>query len=70
LPAASSVTIPSGTVALIDFAEGVIGEWGDLEIAVDPYTRFASGIVGIRAMWSFDVGFGHPAAICTATSVT
>jgi HK97 family phage major capsid protein len=70
LPAASSVTIPSGTVALIDFAEGVIGEWGNLEIAVDPFTKFTTGVVGIRAMWAFDVGFGHPAAICTATSVT
>jgi HK97 family phage major capsid protein len=70
LPAASSVTIPTGTVLLVDFSEALIAEWGDLQISIDPFTKFAQAIVGIRAMWSFDVGFGHPAAICIATGVS
>ena len=50
----------------------IIAQWGDLEIALDPYSnnKFQSGLVGIRCFMSCDIGFRYPAAWSVATSVT
>jgi len=34
--------------------------WGNLEILVDPFTDFAKGTTGIRALQSVDVAVRHP----------
>ena len=50
----SDLTKGSGTAlsAIIygNFKEVLIGMWGSLEILVDPYTDFAKGTTGIRAL--------------------
>ena len=43
-----------------NFADLLIGMWGNLEILVDPYTDFAKGTTGIRALQSIDVAVRHP----------
>ena len=53
-----------------DFSQVVIGEWGMLEIALNPYANFTSAITGIRAIQSVDVGIRYAAAFSRATSIT
>ncbi len=59
----SDLTKGSGTAlsAIIygNFKEVLIGMWGSLEILVDPYTDFAKGTTGIRALQSVDVNLAH-----------
>ena len=43
-----------------NFADLLIGLFGSLEILVDPYTDFAKGSVGVRALQSIDVAVRHP----------
>ena len=38
----------------------MIGLYGTLEILVDPYTDFAKGTTGIRALQSIDLAVRHP----------
>jgi HK97 family phage major capsid protein len=70
LPAASSTVIPASTIALIDFAQTIVAEWGVLEIMADPFTKFQTGTVGIRAMFSIDVGVATLQAVQVATGVS
>ena len=53
-----------------DFSQVVIGEWGMLEIALNPYANFTAAITGIRAIQSVDVGVRQAAAFSRATSIT
>lgn len=47
----SSNQVPSANLLFGDFNQVVIGEWGTLEIEVNPYANFAAGIMGVRAMY-------------------
>ena len=42
-----------------NFADLLIGLYGTLEILVDPYTDFAKGTTGIRALQSIDIAVRH-----------
>ena len=42
-----------------NFADLLIGMFGQLEILVDPYTDFAKGTVGVRALQSIDIAVRH-----------
>lgn len=53
-----------------DFSQVIIGEWGMLEIAIDPTANFKAGITGIRAFQSLDVGIRNAAAFSYASSIT
>ena len=53
-----------------DFSQVVIGEWGVLEIEANPYAQFQSGIVGIRALYTVDVGVRYAAAFAMGTALT
>jgi HK97 family phage major capsid protein len=66
----SSNQMPSANLLFGDFNQLVIGEWGTLEIEVNPYANFAAGIMGVRAMYSIDVGVRYAGAFSLATSVT
>jgi len=43
---------------------------GVLEVEVNPYANFQAGIIGVRAMYTLDVGVRRPFAFSLATSVT
>ena len=51
----------TGLSALIygNFSDLLIGMFGQLEILVDPYTDFAKGTVGVRALQSIDIAVRH-----------
>lgn len=68
--AMSSNQMSSATMLAGDFSQVVIGEWGVLEIEVNPYANFQAGIVGIRAMVSIDVGVRYGGAFSYASSIT
>lgn len=53
-----------------DFSQVVIGDWGQLEIALNPYANFAAAITGIRAIQTVDVGVRYAQAFSRATSIT
>ena len=68
--AMSSLQTPSANILFGDFSQVVIGEWGMLEIALNPYANFAAAITGIRAIQTVDVGIRQAGAFSLATSVT
>ena len=43
-----------------NFADLLIGLYGTLEVLVDPYTDFAKGTTGIRALQAIDIAVRHP----------
>jgi len=52
----------SGTCSAVlygNFADLYVGMWQNVEIMVDPYTDFAKGTTGLRALASLDCGLGH-----------
>jgi hypothetical protein len=69
-PAMSSNQVPTATEIFGDWNEVVVGEWGVLEIEVNPYANFQAGIIGVRALYSLDVGVRRAFAFSVATSIT
>ncbi len=69
-PAMSSEQMTALTMLFGDWSEVVVGEWGVLEVEVNPYANFAAGIIGIRALYSLDVAMRYPAAFSYATSIS
>lgn len=69
-PAMSSNQMPAATMIFGDWASLVLAEWGTLEIEVNPYANFQAGIIGVRAMYTMDVGVRIPAAFSVASSIT
>lgn len=70
LRAMTSNQLTAATMVFGDWAEMVLAEWGVLEVEVNPYANFQAGIVGVRAMYSVDVGIRRPFAFSRATSIT
>lgn len=66
-PAMASLQVGSGTIIGGDWSQVIIGEWGVLEIEANPYANFQSGIVGVRALYTCDVGVRYPAAFAVGT---
>ena len=62
--------ITAGYCIFGDFSQVIIGEWGALELVVDPYTQSKTGIIQVTAFQSVDVGLRYPAAFSVSTSVT
>jgi HK97 family phage major capsid protein/HK97 family phage prohead protease len=69
-PSMSSNQMPSATMIFGDWQEMVVGEWGVLEVEVNPYANFKAGIVGIRALYSMDCGLRRPVAFSYAHTIT
>jgi HK97 family phage major capsid protein len=69
-PAMTSLQVSSGTMFGGDFSQVIIGEWGVLEVEANPYAQFQAGIVGVRALYTVDVGIRYPAAFAIGTGMT
>ena len=68
--AMASVQVTSGTMLGGDFGQVVVGEWGTVDIEVNPYANFQAGIVGVRAFYSCDVLVRYGAAFAIGTGIT
>jgi HK97 family phage major capsid protein len=66
----SSNQMAAATMLFGDWSQVIVGEWGVLEVEVNPYANFQAGIVGVRAMVSIDVGLRYAAAFSYAASIT
>lgn len=66
----ASLQIAAGNMLFGDFSKLVIGEWGVLQLEVNPYANFQAGIYGVRAMYSCDVGVRYAAAFALGTGMT
>jgi HK97 family phage major capsid protein len=69
-PAMSSNQLVAASMIFGDWNELVIGEWGVLEVEVNPFANFKGGIIGVRAIYSLDVGVRRPFAFSRATTIT
>lgn len=68
--AMTSNQMSSATMLFGDFSQVIVGEWGVLEIEVNPYANFQAGIVGVRALVSIDVGVRYGGAFSYSSSIT
>jgi HK97 family phage major capsid protein/HK97 family phage prohead protease len=68
--AVSTLQVTAASMIFGDFSQVIIGDWGQLEIAMNPYANFAAAITGIRAIQTVDVGIRYAAAFSRATSIT
>lgn len=68
--ARSTNQVTAASMIFGDFSQVVIGEWGMLEVALNPYANFAAAISGIRAIQTVDVGVRQAGAFSRATSIT
>ena len=68
--AMTSLQMASATMLFGDWSQVLIGEWGTLEIEVNPYANFQSAITGIRAIVSMDCGLRYAGAFSLASSIT
>lgn len=62
--------ITAGYMIFGDFSQVIIGEWGTLELLVNPFVTSSTRIIRVTAFQSVDVGLRYPAAFSVATSVT
>jgi HK97 family phage major capsid protein len=69
-PAMSSNQMASGTMLFGDWSQVIVGEWGVLEVEVNPYAGFQAGIIGIRALVSMDVGLRYAGAFSYGAAMT
>ena len=70
LPAWSTNQMAAATMICGDWSQLAIGEWGILEVSVDPFTKFTTALVGVRALWTVDVAVRYPQAFSLASSIT
>jgi HK97 family phage major capsid protein len=66
----ASNNVPTANILFGDFGQVVVAEWGVLELDINPYANFQAGIVGVRAIYTVDIGVRYPSAFSLATSVT
>jgi len=69
-PAMSSNQMPGAGCVFGDWSEIVVGEWGVLEVEVNPYANFQAGIIGVRAIYSLDCAVRRIVAFSWAATVT
>lgn len=69
--AMSSMQMPAdGSLLFGSFDSVVIGEWGVLELTLNPYQNFNAGVVGIRAIYTVDVLVRYPQAFVYSTNLS
>lgn len=66
----ASNQMPSATMLFGAFSEVIVGEWGVLELEVNPFANFQAGIIGVRAIETLDIGVRYPTAFSAASSIT
>lgn len=68
-PARSTNQMSANTMLFGWWPSLIIGEWGVLELSVNPYSDFTRGLSAIRAWYTMDVALRYPAAFSYDASV-
>ena len=69
-PAFSTSNCPAGTLIAADFSRLAIGLWGGMQVEINPFAGFQTGLWAARLIVTMDVGLLQPNAFAIATSVT
>jgi len=62
-----STHVPADTMIFGNFSELLVGDWGAIALASDPYTDFNTGTVGVRAMLPIDLAVRHAVSFAKST---
>jgi HK97 family phage major capsid protein len=63
-----STHVPANTLIFGNFSELLVGSWGAIALASDPFTDFSSGTVGVRAMMPIDLAVRHAVSFAKSTA--
>ena len=70
-PAFTSTNVPAGTLIAGDFSQMLICDFGPgVEIRVNRFANFSTGIIGVAVFSTFDIVLRHAASFSIATSVS
>lgn len=69
-PVNVSSSIAANKLILGDFKNVKVGQWGGLDLIVDPYSSKAKGIVEVTTIAYHDVAVIYPEAFCVGTLAT
>jgi HK97 family phage major capsid protein/HK97 family phage prohead protease len=68
--AMASNQMSSATMLFGAWEDLIWAEWGILEVEVNPYASFAAGIIGVRAMYTMDIGVRYAGSFSYASSIS
>lgn len=63
-----STHVPANTMIFGNFSELLVGDWGAVAVASDPYTNFSSGTTGIRAFYPIDLAVRHAVSFAKSSA--
>ena len=66
-PVLESNQVTDGDIWLGVWSQLLMGEWGGMDILIDPYTASSTGTVRVIALKSADFAVRHPESFCKAT---
>ncbi len=62
--------VPAARMIFGDWSQIVIGEWGTLEISLNPFANFQAGTIGIRGFQTCDIAVRQAGAFSVSTAIT
>lgn len=68
--AMSSLQMPTSNMLFGDWSQVVVGEWGVLELALNPYQNFNAALFALRAIYSVDILVRYPQAFALSTNMS
>lgn len=70
LPVIWSNNIPTNYILFGDYSKFVVGQWGGVDLVLNPYTRAKDNILEVVINQFFDMGCLYPKAFCAVTDAT
>ena len=69
-PSFSTSNCPSGALIVADWSRLALALWGGMQIEINPFAGFTTGLWAARLIVTMDVGLLQPGAFSCATAVT
>lgn len=69
-PALISRAAPDDSAVCAPWDQVTVGQWGAMELSVNPYTDFKAGKIKLRLLSMVDFTSDSPAAVAVSTSIT
>lgn len=70
IPVHASSVVPADAFILGDWSQFLVARWGVLEVAIDPFTSFSTGLISMRCIIDCDVAPLQSKAFSVRTSVS
>ncbi len=65
-----SNNMPAGTILMGVFNQFVVGQWGGIDLMVNPFTKGKEALIEVIVNTFFDMGAYRPTSFCALTGVT